>query len=397
MMEGVDPANPAPRAFLRVGGATIARHQLGLVLALGCERIVCLARSLDPHLVAMQHIAEKAGTQFQIISQVQALGGLVTAADELIVLNEGLLAMPDGALELLGQGTCVLMLPVEQGLPAGFERIDLNHAAAGAMRLSGSLAEGLSALPPDCDAASALLRIALQSGVAQRMVPPPARAPARWSLVRTEAEAQLIEAPWIGMHTAVPGKLTTGNWIARQFVRSFGPALLHAGTSANALPGAALALILLGIGSGWFGITWLGLLFAGIAWTLRKSAALLLLVERDSLRTDQPRWQNADLFGWSFDGVLVGLVGWGMALHPWQTLLERGFAPVILVSLLRLLPRVFGMGWTVWLEDRLVLCLLLGLASLAGFLGLFVQVLAMALAIAGIALPRNRRHEIRQG
>ena len=37
MMEPAGSGQAVPRAFLRVGGATLARHQLGLALALECD------------------------------------------------------------------------------------------------------------------------------------------------------------------------------------------------------------------------------------------------------------------------------------------------------------------------------------------------------------------------
>jgi hypothetical protein len=389
MTEHVAAGIALPRAFLRVGGMPVARHQLGLVLALGCERVVCIARGMEPELVAMQHVAEKAGAQFHVITGVRALAGLVTAVDELIVLSEGLLAMPGDAAALLEAGPGVLVLPAETGIPAGFERIDLNHAGAGAMRIPARLAERLADLPPDCDAASSLLRIALQAGVPQRMVPQASRDSARWTLVRTEAEAHAVEVPWIKLHTASSGVMTPGSWVARFAVRAFGPALLHAGSNANSLAAAAAALILIGLGAGWFGYITFGLILAGIGWTMRQAAALLTRVERDSLQAAQSSWPREAAFGWVFDGLLVVLLGWAMATQPWQPMLERYFPALVLVGMIRLLARAIDSRWTVWLEDRLLLTLVLAAASLSGVLGQGVYLLGAALALGGIALPRS--------
>ena len=59
LLSMIEPAVPgtAPRAFLRVGGVSIARQQLGLVLALAAERIVCLAAGMSAELVQLQHAA----------------------------------------------------------------------------------------------------------------------------------------------------------------------------------------------------------------------------------------------------------------------------------------------------------------------------------------------------
>ena len=136
-----DPAvagQPLPRAFLRVAGASVIQHQLGLVLALDCQRVVCLARGLSPEVIALQHAAEAAGLQFAVVTAPRQLAGLVTAADELVVVSEGLFAAPAGAVPLLeGRSPVVLVQPVEGALAAGYERIDLNRASAGLMRIPG--------------------------------------------------------------------------------------------------------------------------------------------------------------------------------------------------------------------------------------------------------------------
>ena len=184
MMEPASAGFDAPRAYLRLGGATLAHHQLALALAAGCERIACLAKAFDPELAALQREAERAGARFHMISGGRALSGLVTASDELLVLGEGVIVSPVDALEMIAQAPAVLVLPAETAVQQGFERIDINHAGAGLMLLPGRLVERLNDLPPDADPASALLRIALQAGINQRMVPQSVINDGRWLLVQ---------------------------------------------------------------------------------------------------------------------------------------------------------------------------------------------------------------------
>ena len=162
MTEPAGAGQPFPRAFLRVAGATLAQHQLSLVLALDCQRLICLARGTSPELIALQHAAEDAGLQFSIATGPGQLSGLVTANDEIVVVSEGLFVDPSQAAPLLEErGPVVLVQPVEGALAAGYERIDLNRAGAGLMRVPGQLVERLRELPVDCDIVSSLTRIAL--------------------------------------------------------------------------------------------------------------------------------------------------------------------------------------------------------------------------------------------
>ena len=66
---------------------------------------------------------------------------------------------------------------------------------------------------------------------------------------------------------------------------------------------------------------------------------------------------------------------------------ERYFPPLILIALLRLLPRALGPGWAAWLEDRALVALLLAIAVATGFAREAVEGAAVLLALAGILLP----------
>lgn len=381
----VSPAIVGPRAFLRVGGASVAQHQLALCQAMDCQRVICLARGLAPELVALQHAAEAEGMQFHLVTGARQVGGLITANDEIVVLADGLLAAPAGAIPLLEAGHGMLVQPVEAGVPLGFERMDINHASAGAMRIPGRLAERLSELPPDCDVASALTRIALQAGVAQRPVPLEAREGVSWRIVRDEAEAHTIEMGWIDLHMRQGRATTLGTALARLGVRTIGPALLHAGNGENALAIGAGVFLMMALGAGWFGVTSAAMLLLAMCWIVRHAAELLARIERDSLSRAPARLPREVLFGWLFDAVLVVLVVWSAQEEsvPVRSVVELLVAPLLLLCLLRILPQTFARGWTAWLEDRTSLCLFLAVMGAMQILPAAVSTLAVVLGLAG--------------
>lgn len=368
MTEAVPGEGGGLRATLPIGGRTIARHQLGLALALGCARIVVLAEGFSGELVALQHVAEAGNARFHAVTTVRALAPLIAPEDELFVLADGLLAMPDDMLGLLGEGNVIVTLPVETGLPAGFERIDINYAGAGAMRIPGRIASGLADLPPDWNPLSALLRLAVQAGIAQRSLPGASLEQGRWRLIRSEDDAHQAEPGWLRLHTASAHRRSPGETLAALAVQSAGPALLHAGTSPALVGLAAVLVLLLGLGAGWFGYATAGFALLGGAWLLRQCSALLARIERDSLlaglRTNLPD----AVFGWVLDGSFVALCAWrseiaALAGLPWGL---AWFAPLILMLLLRLLPGTFEHGWVGhWLADRLLLGIGLAVVSLA--------------------------------
>jgi hypothetical protein len=378
-----------PRAFLRVGGFSLARHQLGLALALGCERIVCIARGLSTELVNLQHAAEDYGARFHVVSGPRGIVGLVTAHDELIVLAEGLLAAPGDAITQIDSGHGVVVQPIELGERAGFERIDLNHAAAGAMRLPGSLIERLAELPADCDAVSSLQRIALQTGVPQRMLGPGLREGGAWRLVRDEGEAQIAEGEWFRHHTAIDRGNAPSEMAARLAVRSFGPALMHSGSGGNSIGLLALVLIFLALGAGWLQYSATALALCAVADVLRRAAILLLRIERRSLNLPNSVLPRELLFGWGLDIALVLVLSWSQALTPSEGQLSHAFAAIMLIAMLRLIPQIIPANWAQLLNDRgafaLLLAIVVGAAS--GMPGGLVAALATALALLAVAWP----------
>jgi hypothetical protein len=386
MLDRVAEGSAVPRAFLRIGGMTVARQQAALALQLRCERVICVAPSLSSEMIELQHLVEGFGSQFHVVGQARALVGLVSAVDEVIILNDGLFVSAGTAAELLEEGQAILVQPIEQGLAAGFERIDLNHASAGAMRIPGRLIERVAELPSDCDASSSLLRIALQAGLRQRAIPAPGQDGLFWTLVRTEDEAHALEPQWIRQRTQGEGSLSPSRGLALLAVRSFGPAMLHAGSGARAVAVAAAFLAMLALGSGWFGLIPLAFGFASLGWILREATVLLSQIEVDAGRTSM--WlDNKELYGWLIDALLVVLAAWGIESHAGQHVLDRLFPPFMLIALLRILPRSVAPRWAGWFGDRALLAASLAGAILAGFGSIAIHAAAALAALVGILLP----------
>lgn len=384
----LEPAvgSPLTRAFLRVGGLTVARQQVALALQLGCERVICIAPALSAELDELQQQIVAGGAQLQTIRQARALLGLISAVDEVLVFADGLFASIAAATALLEEGQAVLVQPIDQGLAAGFERIDLNYAFGGAMRLPGRLVERLGELPADCDATSALLRIALQAGVRQKAIPQPDQARLFWTLVRSEEQAHALEPFWIKQRTRGEGGLSLSSGIALLAVRSFGPALLHAGSGARVLVMAAAVLTLLALGAGWFGFAALGLGFVALGWITREAAAMIARIESE-LDIPLKGFDAKALYGGILDVIIVLLAAWGSPGIAPQGFAERLFPAFMLLAMLRIVARLLPVRWSGWFRDRGFLALLLGGAIMAGVGREATYIIATLIALGGIVLP----------
>ncbi len=363
---GAEPG--ALRGYLPIGGRSILRHQIGFALSLGCKRIVVMAEGISGELVALQHVSEAGGAQFHVIATARALVPLLQPEDDVFVLGDGLLAMPEVLREMLETGPVLLTLPVETGLPLGFERIDINNAFAAAMRFPGRVAAALADLPPEWNVQSALVRLAVQARINHRAVPASLLDDGRWSVVRNEDEAQLAERRWLRLHTSVAGQRvgSPGEMLAMTMVRRFGPAMLHAGTR-PALIGLAAGLIgLLGGGLGWLGSFAAGFALLGLAWLVEQVGSLLGQVERDSLLASGLARRSVAVFHLLIDAGFVVLAAWRSGLPsgpamPWGATV---FTPLLLVCVARMVPLALpGKRWSHWLEDRLLVGIALAATS----------------------------------
>ncbi len=385
------------RGYLTIGGRSLARHQLGLALALGCTRIVVVTEALTGEVVALQHASEAGGARFHVITSAHALLPLVNADDDLIVLGDGLAALPAIALDHLRDGVAVLALPVEAGMAAGFERIDINHAYAGAMRLPGRLVAGLGELPSEWNALAALLRLAVQGRVPLRVLPAAVLDDGRWKVVHSETEAQAFEPVWLRLHTASTHVRSPGEWMAARTVHLAGPALLHAGTRPWVVALGGLVALLLGTGAGWFGWRTPGFGLLALAWLLARVAGLMVQIERRSLLETGKVAPTGVWFELAIDGAFVMIAAWRSDI-PQISGVPFGiawFTPLVMMLLLHFLPRVVPTGaMTWWLRDRLVLGLLLAVISAllpfdfclrAGLLGLLIWAMSITRPRAGQA------------
>lgn len=379
--------------MLRVGGALVGRHQVALALAAGCRRVICVARNFSSDLSELQHDAEQGGASFHLVSGALGLSGLVTAADEVLAIAEGLLPTPGDALPLIATGTSVVVVPAEPAVAEGFERIDLNHAWAGLMLVPGRLVDRLMDLPADVDPVSTLLRIALQAGVPLRPVPDSVRSEGHWLLIRTEADAQSAEEHWLQRHTR-DGPATPGAWISRMLVRRFGGALLHEASSCLVGMGFAVLFMVLALAAGWVGYFVPALGLAALSRLALSTSTVLLHLRRDALGQARRSGGGAvwgdEALDIAFDLALIALLTLAMPVLPGQHLAQRAFEPLVLVGLLRLLPRGLQGTWPEWLADRFVLVLFLALLAAGRVLELGVPGISVVLLMAGLALPGKR-------
>ena len=360
------------RAFQRIGGRTVIAWQVDLARELGCERIVCLSEGASPELIDLQRESEASGLRFNMIRGPLHLVGLVSADHDIVAIADGLVLERSLASVELADKRGILALPAEDGIAAGFERIDAEYAWAGLFVARANIAAQLADLPPDSDTMSVLLRLALQAGT--RRVPVGKErldsgelllAMDRSELVRREKA--LLDHGGPSVPWSAPGK-KAANWLARRFAPeglARGPAI--AGVSASVLGIGAVALSW--VDQAFYGLLALsaGAIALGMGQCMSGMKARLLgQPEKAKLR----RISNS----------LLDILGVCVLILPSLPFMlpRRAFLPLVLIGLLHLASRSGSARWKAMWNDRVLLFVTLAPAAWFGFLTQAMAVIVLA-------------------
>lgn len=357
-----------PRALERLGGRSLLEWQVDLAQEMGCSRILCLCeRDIDP-LHDARRAAERQGLEFHLVPGPLQLVRQLTADHELLVMADGLVADRALLAERLGAERGILTLPDEAGIAAGFERIDADHAWGGVFVARAQIAERLAELPPDSDAVSALLRLALQSGT--RLVPLSDEVldSGDWLLVRDRQALSQREAALLDRSVERAFWRAPGIALGRRLARRLAPDWLERGPAAASALGATGLLGAIGFAASEMPLAALACyLFGGLALATR--AALVSLRSRlRGMGAAPGRGRVAD--------ALVDLTLVVVLALPLQRIdaFERLFLPLMLLGLVRLAGMVAPAAWrALWSDRSLLALLLLG----AAWLGVLDQALAL--------------------
>jgi hypothetical protein len=244
------------RASLMLAGEAVVVWQMRLARALGCQRIIVLGDAPDETFAELERACRDGGMDFLRLARFAGLAALLHGDDELLLLGDGLLparpvlaallapAGPDKPLRKL-----VLCLPDDDAqalqFTADFERIDAARCWAGVAVMRAAPAQQLGDFPPDSNATSLLLRMALQAGTPCHTLTPSERDPAQWLLAHEADVIARHERALIARHghpitPSAPGRALSA-WAAARI----GGRGLANGEPAASLAGLALFIMAL--------------------------------------------------------------------------------------------------------------------------------------------------------
>lgn len=359
------------RAGLMLAGRSVLAWQAAALQALGVERVLCLTDRAGGDVIDVQQRLEGSGIAFHALNGFAALPALVRAEDDLVIIADGL--VPDAATlaAVLGEGErlrrTVVAIPADHPLavthPEDFERIDAARHWAGVLMMRGAPVQQLADFPPDADAISLLLRLALQAGTPCRDLRAGDHVRGHWLLADSPAAVATAEQALIASAAASAGRQGPVAALAGKLVQALAPRGLAQGTLVAG--SAALVLLLAGVMAAAFGPAAAGLGLAGFgAFAAEIALAYGALSERLSGRTADPR--GAGLLTGAVDGLAAAAL-W-FALAPWPA-----WEPLAVLGLLTIgLARVVAAGapptFLMALAERASILLALALAAALGIL-----------------------------
>ncbi len=327
-----------------------------------------------------------ADVKSSLISGPRGLLGLVGANDELLVIADGLVPSNAAAAAAVTNGNCVLAFPVDAGIAAGFERIDLNYAWAGILMMPANLVERLTQLPSDCDTVSTLLRIALQGQVPIRNLSETLLTKNRWALIESGQRLAEFESEWLLQHLTAPGKFSPGRTLAGAILRTLG-SFVFDGRFRPWLPLAAGSLCaVLGVVFAWFGHGAIAIAACGIGWLLTELGTSVERVLQSGLMAGKSNLRALKPLAWLLDLCLIASLALLLSGSP----LDRAFAPLVLLALVHIGAEIFGPDWGELMQDRLLLALVLAAAALFGLLLPTIQLLCVVLLMVLLGIVRGK-------
>lgn len=344
-------------------GKSIARRQLEFALAAGCDAAIALGDGGGEEAIALRHQAEAGGMKFRTMGTTHNLLGAVGTGDELLVIAPRLIPANADALRIVGESRSILVVPADPGISLGFERIDSARAWGGAMLIPGRLVEGLAQLPRDCDAAPALLRIALQAQLPSRQLAPAALTDGSWIVLRGP-ERPAVEALLLDRALPRPPRSHFSVWLAGAVMRRFAPRLLGQRFAGPALKAGIVALALAAGMAGAYGLPALSLALVALV-ALAAEAAIAF--DRMGAPALIAGGGKPALFGnwgrWLADALLVLCIALAIG-GEWH---HRLFPPLALLAALHAARPGGRRDLAAILGDRAVLAAAFAAAALAGF------------------------------
>ncbi len=371
-------------ATRRVLGRWLGEWQVDYAHDVGCSGLFLLGGGGGAESIATRIAAERQGLKVREIATPHALAGSVAPGELLLVLQPQLLASENDWWRQADHRGLVLTVPAATGVEAGFERIDLSRAWAGALLVPGHAVHRLLELPEDVEAAPALLRIALQAGVPDLRVDDDLVTGGAWPVLGRGVPVRLHEEKWLSRRlAAVPAEGDTfTRRLCQMVLRRWGAALPGKPAAVPLALAASGLLATSGVAVAWYGAGAGGLGLVALAALVLELAGAIATLQRDREKLGRflPRLR------WGVDLAVLGCGYLGIE-GRW---FRQAFPALVLVLAMNLSQTGAPRRWChAAVADRALVTALVAIMGLASSVEVGLMLAGMVLLAAKLLPSRG--------
>ncbi|MBR0551383.1 hypothetical protein [Stakelama marina] len=173
--EESDDAADTLAATLPFGGMTLLEYQARLLIAAGVGHILVAVGRVTPALLGAVSRIGKRDIAVDVVRSAEEAAAKAHPLANLIILADGLVTTDGVVHQMAGEAPDALLVTVDEQTPASVERVDSNHCWAGVALISAARLGDIAALPREYDFQSSLLRVCVQEGARQVLLPSSAK------------------------------------------------------------------------------------------------------------------------------------------------------------------------------------------------------------------------------
>lgn len=173
-----EPAEDRPEALaatLPFGGMTLLEYQARLLIAAGASHMMVAVARVTPALLGAVNRITRRGVAVDIVRSAEEAAARAHPLASIVVIADSLVTTEAAVRAIATAQPDTLMVTTDSATPAAVERVDADHVWAGLASLTSARLAEIAGMPRDYDFQSALLRVSVQGGAAQLLLPASAK------------------------------------------------------------------------------------------------------------------------------------------------------------------------------------------------------------------------------
>ena len=173
--EDVEGRGDRLAATLPFGGMTLLEYQARMLITGGASHLLIAVSRMTPALLgAVSRIARR-GVPVDIVRSAEEAAAKLHPLAKLIVFADSLVTTDTVVQAMAAEAPDAILVTTDEEGPSAIERVDAGHHWAGIATITAQRVAAIAAMPREYDFQSTLLRVAVQAGADQILLPASAK------------------------------------------------------------------------------------------------------------------------------------------------------------------------------------------------------------------------------